>query len=114
MEASACGPCQGILYTHTTSVKTESVAYTHSNSLIRCRTILRIHSGVLAVAGFCQERTNDTGGARGMMAAYVSGFLAEGARVVAADLSWDGIEAFRDEVKAADGLPRASGRRDHA
>ena len=46
-----------------------------------------------------------TGGARGMGAAYVWGFLAEGARVVAADLSWDGVEAFRDEVQAAGGLP---------
>ena len=33
-----------------------------------------------------------TGGARGMGAAYVRGFLAEGAKVVAADLSWDGVE----------------------
>ncbi len=32
-----------------------------------------------------------TGGARGMGAAYVRGFLAEGAKVVAADLSWDGV-----------------------
>ena len=36
-----------------------------------------------------------TGGARGMGAAYVRGFLAEGAKVVAADLSWDGVKAFR-------------------
>jgi 3alpha(or 20beta)-hydroxysteroid dehydrogenase len=34
-----------------------------------------------------------TGGARGMGAAYVRGFLAEGAKVVAANLSWDGVEA---------------------
>ena len=46
--------------------------------------------------------------------AYVRGLLAEGARVVAADLSWNGVEVFRDEVKAAGGLPCASGRRDHA
>jgi NAD(P)-dependent dehydrogenase (short-subunit alcohol dehydrogenase family) len=46
-----------------------------------------------------------TGGARGMGAAYVRGFLAEGAKVVAADLSWDGVEAFRAEVEAAGGLP---------
>ena len=46
-----------------------------------------------------------TGGARGMGAAYVRGFLAEGAKVVAADLSWDEVEGFRDEVKAAGGLP---------
>src|SRR3989442_11135872 len=46
-----------------------------------------------------------TGGARGMGAAYVRGFLAEGAKVVAADLSWDGVEVFRDEVKVAGGLP---------
>ncbi len=46
-----------------------------------------------------------TGGARGMGAAYVRGFLAEGAKVVAADLSWDGVEVFRDEAKTAGGLP---------
>jgi NAD(P)-dependent dehydrogenase (short-subunit alcohol dehydrogenase family) len=46
-----------------------------------------------------------TGGARGMGAAYVRGFLAEGSKVVAADLSWDGVEAFRNEVEAAGGLP---------
>ena len=46
-----------------------------------------------------------TGGARGMGAAYVRGFLVEGAKVVAADLSWDGVEAFRAEVEAAGGLP---------
>ena len=37
-----------------------------------------------------------TGGARGMGAVYVRGFLAEGAQVVATDLGWDGVEAFRD------------------
>jgi len=46
-----------------------------------------------------------TGAARGMGAAYVRGFLAEGARVVAADLGWDGVEAFRAEVEAVGGLP---------
>ena len=45
-----------------------------------------------------------TGGARGMGAAYVRGFLAEGAKVVAADLSWDGVEAFRAAIEAAGGL----------
>jgi len=45
-----------------------------------------------------------TGGASGMGAAYVRGFLAEGAKVVAADLSWDGVKAFRAEVEAAGGL----------
>src|SRR5262249_34556937 len=39
-----------------------------------------------------------------MGAAYVRGFLAEGAKVVAADLSWAGAEVFRDEIKAAGGL----------
>src|SRR5262245_9281308 len=46
-----------------------------------------------------------TGGARGMGAAYVRGFLTEGAKVMAADLSWDGVEAFRAKVEAAGGLP---------
>ncbi len=46
-----------------------------------------------------------TGGARGMGAAYVRGFLAEGANVVAADLSWDGVKPFRAEMEAAGGLP---------
>src|SRR2546425_5464952 len=46
-----------------------------------------------------------TGGARGMGAAYVRGFLAEGAKVVAADLAWDGVEVLRDGVKGAGGLP---------
>src|SRR5262245_33969543 len=40
-----------------------------------------------------------------MGAAYVRGFLAEGAKVVAADLSWDGVKAFRAEVEASGGLP---------
>src|SRR2546426_554003 len=40
-----------------------------------------------------------------MGAAYVRGFLAEGAKGVAAGLSWDGVAAFRAEIEAADGLP---------
>ncbi|HEY7068039.1 MAG TPA: SDR family NAD(P)-dependent oxidoreductase [Chloroflexota bacterium] len=40
-----------------------------------------------------------TGGARGMGAAYVRGFLDEGARVVAADRSWVGAEAFQQELE---------------
>jgi NAD(P)-dependent dehydrogenase (short-subunit alcohol dehydrogenase family) len=45
-----------------------------------------------------------TGGARGMGAAYVRGFLDEGARVVAADRSWVGAEAFQQEVEARGAL----------
>ncbi|HLH22293.1 MAG TPA: SDR family oxidoreductase [Chloroflexota bacterium] len=41
-----------------------------------------------------------TGGARGMGAAYVRGFLEEGARVVAADRSWTGVEGFQQELEA--------------
>ena len=40
-----------------------------------------------------------------MGAAHVRGFLTEGVKVAAADLSWDVVEAFRAEVEAADGLP---------
>ena len=36
-----------------------------------------------------------TGGARGMGAAYVRGFLSEGARVVASDRHWTGVESWR-------------------
>jgi NAD(P)-dependent dehydrogenase (short-subunit alcohol dehydrogenase family) len=43
-----------------------------------------------------------TGAARGMGAAYVRGFLAEGARVVATDRHWSGVESFRDELNASD------------
>jgi len=43
-----------------------------------------------------------TGAARGMGAAYTRGFLAEGARVVATDRHWTGVEAFRDELSASD------------
>ncbi len=35
-----------------------------------------------------------TGGARGMGRAYVEGFLARGAKVVATDRSWDGVPEF--------------------
>ena len=45
-----------------------------------------------------------TGAARGMGAAYVRGFLAEGARVVATDRSWVGSEAFADELRSQDVL----------
>jgi NAD(P)-dependent dehydrogenase (short-subunit alcohol dehydrogenase family) len=57
------------------------------------------------VTGLASKVAVITGGARGMGAAYVRGFLAEGAKVVAADLSWDGVKAFRAEVEAAGGLP---------
>ena len=57
------------------------------------------------VTGLASKVVVITGGARGMGAAYVRGFLAEGAKVVAADLSWDGVKAFRAEVEAAGGLP---------
>ena len=39
-----------------------------------------------------------TGAARGMGRAYVRGFLTEGARVVAADKSWTGVEDFHQEL----------------
>lgn len=38
-----------------------------------------------------------TGGARGMGRAFTEGFLAAGARVVATDLSWDGVEGVAGE-----------------
>ena len=57
------------------------------------------------VTGLASKVVVITGGARGMGATYVRGFLAEGAKVVAADLSWDGVKAFRAEVEAAGGLP---------
>jgi 1,1a-dihydroxy-1-hydro-9-fluorenone dehydrogenase len=41
-----------------------------------------------------------TGAARGMGRAVLEGFLAEGARVVAADRSWRGVDDFRDILKA--------------
>jgi 1,1a-dihydroxy-1-hydro-9-fluorenone dehydrogenase len=37
-----------------------------------------------------------------MGAAYVRGFLGEGARVVASDRHWTGVEAWRDELSAND------------
>jgi NAD(P)-dependent dehydrogenase (short-subunit alcohol dehydrogenase family) len=40
-----------------------------------------------------------TGGARGMGRAYVGGFLAQGAKVVATDRSWDGADDFKAELK---------------
>lgn len=40
-----------------------------------------------------------TGAARGMGAAYVRGFLAEGAKIVASDKSWNGSEAFKAELE---------------
>src|SRR4051794_432596 len=45
-----------------------------------------------------------TGGARGMGAAYVRGFLDEGARVVATDRSWAGAEAFQAEIEGRGAL----------
>jgi len=41
-----------------------------------------------------------TGAARGMGAAYVRGFLDQGARVVASDRHWTGVEAWRDELSS--------------
>jgi NAD(P)-dependent dehydrogenase (short-subunit alcohol dehydrogenase family) len=43
-----------------------------------------------------------TGGARGMGAAYVRGFLAQGAKVVAADKSWANADEFAGELRARD------------
>jgi 3alpha(or 20beta)-hydroxysteroid dehydrogenase len=57
------------------------------------------------VTGLDRKVVVITGGARGMGAAHVRAFLVEGSKVVAADLSWDGVAAFRDEVEAAGGLP---------
>jgi len=39
------------------------------------------------------------GGARGMGRAYVRAFLSEGAKVVAADQSWAGVDDFKEELK---------------
>lgn len=41
-----------------------------------------------------------TGGARGMGAAFVEAFLAEGAKVVSMDQTWDGSEEFKAELGA--------------
>ncbi|HXV79634.1 MAG TPA: SDR family NAD(P)-dependent oxidoreductase [Candidatus Binatia bacterium] len=43
-----------------------------------------------------------TGGARGMGKAYVQAFLSAGAKVVATDRSWSGVEEFREELKGHD------------
>lgn len=40
-----------------------------------------------------------TGGARGMGRAYVQAFLSAGAKVVATDRSWSGVDEFREELK---------------
>jgi NAD(P)-dependent dehydrogenase (short-subunit alcohol dehydrogenase family) len=45
-----------------------------------------------------------TGGARGMGAAYVRAFLADGARVVAADRVWAGAESLKQELSDAGAL----------
>jgi 1,1a-dihydroxy-1-hydro-9-fluorenone dehydrogenase len=45
-----------------------------------------------------------TGGARGMGAAYVRGFLDEGAKVIAADRSWTGVEGFKRELEGLGAL----------
>ncbi len=41
-----------------------------------------------------------TGGARGMGRAYVRAFLSDGAKVVAADKSWAGVDDFKAELQA--------------
>jgi NAD(P)-dependent dehydrogenase (short-subunit alcohol dehydrogenase family) len=43
-----------------------------------------------------------TGGARGMGRAYVRAFLLAGAKVVATDRSWSGVDEFREELKSHD------------
>jgi NAD(P)-dependent dehydrogenase (short-subunit alcohol dehydrogenase family) len=43
-----------------------------------------------------------TGGARGMGRAYVRAFLSAGAKVVATDRSWSGVDEFREELKSHD------------
>jgi NAD(P)-dependent dehydrogenase (short-subunit alcohol dehydrogenase family) len=43
-----------------------------------------------------------TGGARGMGRAYVRAFLSAGAKVVATDRSWSGVDEFREELKRYD------------
>jgi len=43
-----------------------------------------------------------TGAARGMGRAYVRGFLSAGARVVAADRSWGGVDDLREELRSND------------
>lgn len=41
-----------------------------------------------------------TGAARGMGRAVLEGFLAEGAKIVATDKSWQGVDDFREKLKA--------------
>ncbi len=41
-----------------------------------------------------------TGGARGMGRAYVRAFLSDGAKVVATDKSWAGVDDFKAELQA--------------
>ena len=43
-----------------------------------------------------------TGGERGMGRAYVRAFLSAGAKVVATDRSWSGVDDFREELKSYD------------
>src|SRR5215813_9249669 len=43
-----------------------------------------------------------TGGARGMGRAYARAFLSAGAKVVATDRSWSGVDEFREELKGHD------------
>ena len=40
-----------------------------------------------------------TGGARGMGRAYVRAFLSDGAKVVATDKSWEGVDDFKAELQ---------------
>jgi len=43
-----------------------------------------------------------TGGARGMGRVYARAFLSAGAKVVATDRSWSGVDEFREELKGHD------------
>ncbi len=45
-----------------------------------------------------------TGAARGMGKAYVEGFMAKGAKVVATDVSWSGSEELKSQVEKSGGL----------
>lgn len=45
-----------------------------------------------------------TGAARGMGRADVRAFLKEGAKVVAADLTWEGVDDFKDELQAYENI----------
>jgi len=42
-----------------------------------------------------------TGAARGMGRAYVEGFLAAGAKVAATDISWSGVDEFREALEVS-------------